>query len=667
MPFLTRILTLFLLVVVSFAPAQAGSIAIAWDPVTDSDLAGYRVYYGTTTAGAYTSQQDVGTTTALTLTGLQDCTTYHVAVKARDAAGNISVAFSTEVTGMARPTITQIQPAAAEQGLPVTITITGANFAPGATLQFGNSAIAVASVVVQSCTQLPATVTPSASAAIGVTTVEVTNADGVFGTSAGLFSVQASTPPTVASVTPASLTTGVPVNVAPTVTFSEAMKASTITAANVRLLDPAGAAVAQAAGSPSLSADGKVATVVPAASLDHNRVYRLQVAGGSTGVRDLANVPMVASYTQATGFTTVSDTAGPAISAIATSSVQATAATVTWTTDEAGDSQVFYRKSSDTSYQQTPLDTALVTAHSVRIQGLTPSTTYVFHVVTADAAGNESTSSPDGTFTTGSSTFAYISIDAESGALTAPVRATAGAGAFRGAWIDTAAGTAPGGSTSPAGRADLGFQVPVDGTWYIWVRLFGGATVSDAWYESVDGAARQSISPTTTGSWRWTAGRSYTLTLGLHNLELGGREAQARADRVLITNDATFVPTEQPGDDVTPPAAPTGLAANPTDRATTLTWTNAASDVVSVVVRARTDGRFPTTPADGLPVVARPAVAGAPESFTHSGLVNGTAYSYSVFMIDAAGNASAAAQVLSTPVDNAPPAPVGTTWRTDKH
>ncbi len=654
-----------LMVVVLAAPAAAGTIGVAWNPVTDSDLVGYRVFYGTS-AGTYTSQQDVGNTTSLTLSGLPDCSTYYVAVKARDAAGNISATYSTEISGMPRPTLAQIQPAGAEPGQAVTVTITGANFAPGATVQLGSAAITAGSVVVQSCTQLTATLTVGASATLGTTTVDVTNSDGVFGTASGLFSVLAPTPPTVVSALPANLTTAVPVSVNPTVTFSEAMKATTITAATVRLLDPTGAAVAQGAGSPSLSADGRVVTIAPAASLGHSRTYRVQVVGGTSGVRDVANTALTATYIQASGFTTVADAAGPSISALATSNLAPTAVTVTWTTNEPADSQVFYRKAGDTSYQQTALDTTLVTSHSVRIQGLSPATAYAFYVQSSDSVGNDSTSSPDGAFTTGASTFSYISIEAESGTLTAPVRATSGAGAFRGAWIDTPAATATGTAVAPSGRADLAFHVPVDGTWYVWVRLYGAATTSDAWYESVDGAGRQLVVPAGTGSWRWTAGRSYSLTQGLHNLELGGREAQARADRVVITNDATFVPTEQPGDDVTPPAAATGLAATASDRAIALAWTNAGADVASVVVRVRTDGRFPATPADGLPVVTRAVVAGAVETLAHAGLVNGTAYSYSVFMIDAAGNASVAAQVSTTPVDDAPPPGVGAAWRTDR-
>ena len=63
------------------APAGAGSMPLAWDPVDDEDLQGYRVYYGTA-PGSYSDSVDVGNATSHTLTGLTDCTRYYVAVKA---------------------------------------------------------------------------------------------------------------------------------------------------------------------------------------------------------------------------------------------------------------------------------------------------------------------------------------------------------------------------------------------------------------------------------------------------------------------------------------------------------------------------------------------------------------------------------------------------------
>lgn len=95
---------------------------------------------------------------------------------------------------------------------------------------------------------------------------------------------------------------------------------------------------------------------------------------------------------------TVPDTTPPVISAVSASSVTQTSATVTWTTNEAADSQVKY--GTTTAYgSTTTLNTAKVTTHSVSLTGLTAGTTYHYQVVSKDAANN-STSSSDATFTT---------------------------------------------------------------------------------------------------------------------------------------------------------------------------------------------------------------------------------------------------------------------------
>jgi glucose/arabinose dehydrogenase len=96
--------------------------------------------------------------------------------------------------------------------------------------------------------------------------------------------------------------------------------------------------------------------------------------------------------------TIVLDTTAPVISGVASSGISDSAATITWSTDEPSTSQVEYGPT--TSYGSlSPLDTALVTGHSVRVTGLSPETTYNYRVRSRDAAGNERTGSSL-TFTT---------------------------------------------------------------------------------------------------------------------------------------------------------------------------------------------------------------------------------------------------------------------------
>lgn len=85
---------------------QAGQISLAWDANTESDLAGYRVYYGTQ-SGAYSSQTNLGKVTSVTISGLNDTATYYFTVRALNTAGLISDP-SNEVSG--RPAFSLLHP-----------------------------------------------------------------------------------------------------------------------------------------------------------------------------------------------------------------------------------------------------------------------------------------------------------------------------------------------------------------------------------------------------------------------------------------------------------------------------------------------------------------------------------------------------------------------------
>jgi hypothetical protein len=86
---------IFLLLV---TPAEAAYLDIAWDPNSEPDLAGYRIYYGTE-SGGYTGSVDVGNVTTYRLDGLSDGVTYYIAATAYDTSDNESD-FSEEVFGV---------------------------------------------------------------------------------------------------------------------------------------------------------------------------------------------------------------------------------------------------------------------------------------------------------------------------------------------------------------------------------------------------------------------------------------------------------------------------------------------------------------------------------------------------------------------------------------
>jgi len=89
----------------------------------------------------------------------------------------------------------------------------------------------------------------------------------------------------------------------------------------------------------------------------------------------------------------------PAISSVEASVLTPSSAVITWTTNEASDSQVEY--GTTTSYGQiTSLSSALVSAHNISLSGLSAQTPYNYRVRSKDFAGNSAVSS-NYTFTTG--------------------------------------------------------------------------------------------------------------------------------------------------------------------------------------------------------------------------------------------------------------------------
>jgi Concanavalin A-like lectin/glucanases superfamily/Purple acid Phosphatase, N-terminal domain len=215
------------------------------------------------------------------------------------------------------------------------------------------------------------------------------------------------------------------------------------------------------------------------ATLYHYRVKSTDIS---------ANPATSADFTFTTSSTP--DTTPPIISAISATSITDTGATITWTTNEASDSQVEYGLT--TSYgSSTTLDTTMVTSHSVPISGLTASTLYHYRVKSKDAAGNPQTGT-DNTFTTTAgapvdlltSLIGYWKLDE-----TAGLRAdsTAGAHSLTPTGTIATATSKPGFNICPQFAGDGAFLsagdnsfasmgAAVDYTMAAWVQLQYGAT-----------------------------------------------------------------------------------------------------------------------------------------------------------------------------------------------
>jgi len=144
------------------------------------------------------------------------------------------------------------------------------------------------------------------------------------------------------------------------------------------------------------------------------------------------------------------DMTAPEISAVTSTGMTASGAMITWTTNEAADTEVEY--GTTVSYgQSTTLNTSILTSHSQNLSGLSAGTLYHYRVKSRDAAGNLAISG-DFTFTTALDTglIGHWKFDEGSGSL-----ASDESGSGRN-------GTLTSGATWTTGR--IGGAVSFDGT-----------------------------------------------------------------------------------------------------------------------------------------------------------------------------------------------------------
>ena len=89
-------LSVFLLIILCFVRiVYAEQVTLEWDPVMHPEIAGYMIYYGTSTRD-YDESLDVGDWTSATIADLEDREVHYFAVTAYDLSGSESE-YSNEV------------------------------------------------------------------------------------------------------------------------------------------------------------------------------------------------------------------------------------------------------------------------------------------------------------------------------------------------------------------------------------------------------------------------------------------------------------------------------------------------------------------------------------------------------------------------------------------
>jgi hypothetical protein len=368
----------FVLMFLAADTSLAAQVSLAWDANTETNLAGYRVHIGQASR-AYDTVIDVGKVTSYTVSGLLDGRVYYFAVTAYDTAGAQSV-FSEEVTAMPAdatpPAISGVSASPTRTGATISWLTNEASDSQveyGATTSYGTLSPVNGSPVMSHTV----TISGLAPTSLYHYRVRSRDASGNLAISGDFaFTTTGDTAPTVSITAPASGAT-----VAGTVTVSASAA------------DDAGVAGVQ------FTLDG-----ANLGSEDTAAPYAVSWAttGASNGTHTLAAVARDSAGNIATSapvtVTVSNDATAPIISSVTATGVAASKATISWTTNEAADSQVEYGLT--TAYgSATTVDGARVTSHAIALGGLSGGTLYHYRVLSRDASGNLRVSG-DFTFTT---------------------------------------------------------------------------------------------------------------------------------------------------------------------------------------------------------------------------------------------------------------------------
>ncbi|MFH1657024.1 MAG: fibronectin type III domain-containing protein, partial [bacterium] len=144
-------------------------------------------------------------------------------------------------------------------------------------------------------------------------------------------------------------------------------------------------------GSSATSSTLTIDHVLGLSNLTNNTTYHYQVISTD------ANGNTSTSSDQTFLTNTVADATAPVISNAATSSVDLTVATITWTTDEAANSLIDYGITVSLGSLSGQLDDS-TTTHSVSLSNLSANTTYYYQVRSQDSAGNTGTDDNSGSY-----------------------------------------------------------------------------------------------------------------------------------------------------------------------------------------------------------------------------------------------------------------------------
>ncbi|MDL1984267.1 MAG: fibronectin type III domain-containing protein [Deltaproteobacteria bacterium] len=181
----------------------------------------------------------------------------------------------------------------------------------------------------------------------------------------------------------------------------------------------------------------------------------------------------------------------------------------------------------------------------------------VITVTAHDAAGNTGVDILTVTYTSPDMPLSYNWFQAESENITSPLETVSDPDASAGAYIWKPSRS--GDTTAPDGVAEYTIDIPTTGDYVIWGRVIAPDGGCNSFFTSIDGGEHVAWHIPIGSVWIWVSvngNEQYPLILnlaaGIHTLRISGREDGTKLDRLLITNDMAFVPSEENPDNVPP-------------------------------------------------------------------------------------------------------------------
>src|SRR2546425_3204782 len=352
------------------APAlsSAAQVTLAWDPNTEPDLAGYKLYYGTS-SGSYQFSVDVGNLTSYTLSGLLEGRIYYFAATAYNSSLDES-GFSNEaskaIADVAPPTVSITAPAAGATVLgTMTVSASASDNVGVAGVQFKMDGVNLGAEVTLAPYSVSWNTTLATSGTHSLTAV-ARDAAGNTATSAAVSMTVDNTPPLISTVSSSSIASSGALITWATNQASDSQAEYGLTT---------GYGSSTPLNSSLLTAHAVTLTGLLASNTYHYRVKSRDAAGNLATSADFTLTTLIA----------VPDTTPPSVptnlSASAMSSLQMN---LSWTasTDNVGVAgYTIYRGGSQI---------ATTSLASYSDTGLSPSTAYAYTVAAYDAAGNVS-------------------------------------------------------------------------------------------------------------------------------------------------------------------------------------------------------------------------------------------------------------------------------------